>query len=124
MNNEMLVALSIGLLPISAMILYQSAYYQSRKNKDIDENTATFAWGIFLWAFGIFTTCVFYLSWDFDLISKATQYKLSVIPRCSFLVGSVFFYNGLNNRTGQVNNLFAAFIILLTIMVFSVKVVG
>jgi hypothetical protein len=123
MNNDMLVASSIGLLPISAMILFQAAQYQFSKNKKIDENTATFAWGIFLWSFGIFSSCIFYLLWDFDIITKAVQYKLSVIPRFTFLIGSIFFYNGLNRQSND-NHLFAFFVILLTFITFSVKVIG
>lgn len=126
MSNELLVALSIGLLPISAVNLYQAGRYQYYRNRDKDQSSelGSFVWGLFFWQIAIFMSCVLYLLWDFDIIYKSTQYKLSVMPRCFFLIGSIFFYQGLN-RSGHENqkNLMIGSIILVILAVFSAKVI-
>lgn len=123
MNNEMLVALSIALLPISALNLYQAVRYQYyRRNTDTPE-IASFVWGLFFWQIAIFMSCILYLLWDFDVIYKSTQYALSVMPRCLFLIGSVFFYVGLNKNGKIDQGMLTAGIIILTMLIFSMKVV-
>jgi hypothetical protein len=121
MSNELLVALSIGLLPISALNLWHAIRYQYYRRNDEDE-ISSFVWGLLCWQIAIFMSCVLYLLWDFDIIYKSTQYKLSVMPRCFFLIGSIFFYQGLN-RDLEDRNLAIAAVLSVIMIVFCAKVV-
>lgn len=121
MSNDLLVALSIGLLPISLLNLWQAFQYQLQSRRQPNTEISEFVWGLLFWQIAIFMSCVLYLLWDFDLIYKSTQYKLSVMPRSFFLIGSIFFYHGLNKNM-QDRSLAVAMIILIIMVVFSAKV--
>lgn len=122
MNNEMLVALSVALLPISALNLWRAIRYQYYRNSSTEIND--FVWGLLFWQIAIFMSCVLYLLWDFDIIYKSTQYKLSVMPRCFFLIGSLFFYKGLSNQNEEnTRYMIMAMIIMVLMFVFSAKVI-
>lgn len=120
MSSELLVALSIGLLPISALNLWHALRYQYIRGNQQDE-ISSFVWGLLCWQIAIFMSCVLYLLWDFDIIYKSTQYKLSVMPRCFFLIGSIFFYNGLNKNIDD-RNIAIASVLTVVMIVFSAKV--
>lgn len=117
MSNELLMSLSVGLLPISALNLWQAARYQYYRRRDTSNEVNDFVWGLLFWQVAIFVSCVLYLLWDFDVITKSVQYKLSVMPRCFFLIGSIFFYKGLN-LGGEEDHHLVTVTVLLVIMIF------
>lgn len=124
MSNELLMALSVGLLPISAVNLWQAARYHYYRRHDSKNELNDFVSGLLFWQIAIFISCILYLLWDFDVITKAMQYKLSLMPRCFFLIGSLFFYKGLNlGGNSQDYHLIVVTILLVIMLAFSMGVI-
>ncbi len=97
-TSEILTTTAFGLIIIASINLYYALMFQFKRNKvtppgEID--ISTFVWGIFWMLAAVWAQSFFYLLWDFDLIEKRDQYKLNLIPRGSFLVGSIYIFNSL-----------------------------
>ena len=97
MNNELLTAFSVALLGISAIAAYYCvrfqifrAQYPAKREDEID--ISSLVWGMLFFIIGIFMQSFLYLLWDFEVIYKSIQYKLSVLPRASFLAGICLFF--------------------------------
>lgn len=93
---DILAALNAALLPMSAIFLWFFIEYQYRSRGDDQSDPVNiFGWSLFCLCVGMFFSSVLYFLWDFDVIYKSTQYKLSVIPRGFFVAGLTLGFHAL-----------------------------
>lgn len=118
---DLLAALNSALIPMSAIFFWYFIDYQWKsRNNHKDTPIAIFGWSLFCMSVGMFFSALLYFLWDFDLIYKSTQYKLSVIPRSFFVVGLALGFRALETRWHKTICIIAA---CLAIGVFMVRVV-
>lgn len=88
--QEILGSQSAGALILSAVFVWYFVRYQYHR-LDQPQNTALsmFGWAMLCMSLYTFGNSVLFFLWDFDLISKTTQYKLSVAPRMFGIAGLV-----------------------------------
>ena len=118
---DMLAALNAALIPMSMIFMGHFALYQySRRKEEQATSLSIFGWSIFCLSVAIFVSSVLYLLWDYDVIYKSTQYKLSVIPRCFYILGLALAFHALELRWRMVISITAAFLVM---SVFTLRVI-
>lgn len=96
---DVLAALNAALIPMAGIFLLVFTEYQWKSRND-KQGTALsrFGWSLFCISLGVFFSSVLYFLWDFDIIYKSTQYKLSIIPRGFFIAGLAIGFHALEIR--------------------------
>lgn len=96
---DILASMNIALLPLSVIYVLCFARLQyNRRNELQSSPLSLFAWSMFCMAAGILASSTFFLLWDFDVITKGTQYRLSVLPRMFFIAGLILSFHALDLR--------------------------
>lgn len=128
MHNELLSAFSFGLVIISTVLSYYCVRFQILRtnfdgNPDVDIDISAMVWGILFLVIGINIQSWLYLLWDFDVINKATQYKLSILPRSSLFIGLCFFFRALEvARDEKFRFIFLSAVIMTMIIIYVIGV--
>lgn len=127
MHNELLSAFSVGLVIMSTVLSYYCVRFQylrasgaALSGGEID--ISSMVWGILCLVIGINIQSILYILWDFDVIQKNTQYKLSILPRTSLFVGLCFFFRALEVAKDRRFHLVFLTVVIMTMV--SIYIVG
>jgi len=97
MMLEVLASMNIALMPLSIIyVLCFTRLQYNRRHELQGTPLSLFAWSMFCMSCGILFSSTFFLLWDYDVITKATQYKLSILPRMFFITGLVLSFHALD----------------------------